>query len=482
MKKLLSLILAGLILSSGMIACSDKTVKETESSSSDASTETESETLNDEFIFSTTYYNDMPAQDFDGWVMNIAGGYGVANNGGVCEHITVDQLSGDEFDDDLFNRIISVNDKYNVSVLTHDVDVPASIKLSVVSGTQDFALGADTMESLPQTINGECAMSVTELDTVNLDNPYWDQSAKKQLMIHDKMYYCLSDMSFSHYDSVAVLYYNGGLLEDHQITESPYDLYKDGRWTLERMYEMVEAVSRDVTGDGKLTVGEDIIGLVGRELRFMPPLSSSCTDLILWDDENETFTLNLAGEEVIAIGEWLGKICLNESLAKMDKGDAIAAFKADRALFDSRLLGNFRSLRDKEDDYGIIPWPALEENTEIKFYNRNPTAVFVAAGNDHPDETGTLMDAMAAYAYDYIIEDYIHKAVIGKGARDRESADVIIQLLDKRVYDLSYSFGMDSVGFAWENAIAKGNFVSMAKTIQKVFDRSVVKALKIYED
>ena len=54
MKKLLSLILAGLILSSGMIACSDKTAKETESSSSDASTETESETLNDEFIFSTT--------------------------------------------------------------------------------------------------------------------------------------------------------------------------------------------------------------------------------------------------------------------------------------------------------------------------------------------------------------------------------------------------------------------------------------------
>lgn len=478
--RLLALILTGLILASCMASCSDSTT-ETESSSQ-ADSVTEPETSAVDAVPTTTYFNDMPQQDFDGWVMNIAGGYGTANNGGVCEHITVDQLSGDEFDDDLFNRVIAVNDKYNAEVVTHDVDVAGSLKLSVAAGTQDFALGADTFESLPQTINSGNAMSVTELPTVDLDKPYWDQGAKEYLMIFDKMYYCLSDMSFSHYDSTAVLFYNGGLLDDNGFDQSPYELYKDGKWTLSAMYEMLEIVSRDLDGNGKMEVGADLIGLVGRELRFMPALSASGTDLILWDDDEDTFKLNLAGEEVIAIGEWLNKICFDASLSSMDKGDAVAAFKADKALFDSRLLGNFRGLRDKEDDYGIIPWPSLEENTEIKFYNRNPTVVIVAAGNDHPDETGTLMDAMAAYAYDYIIEDYITKAVIGKGARDQESAQVVRDILDNRVYDISYAFGIESVGFSWENAIAKNNYASMAKTIQKVFDRSVIKALKPYED
>ena len=36
-------------------------------------------------------------------------------------------------------------------------------------------------------------------------------------------------------------------------------------------------------------------------------------------------------------------------------------FKAGGCLFYSRLLGDFRNLRDKEDDYGIICFPALEE-------------------------------------------------------------------------------------------------------------------------
>lgn len=478
--KLLALILAALMLSSSFLACSDKDVKDTEAESS---SDSESETVDEAFVSATTYYQDMPAIDFDGWSFNCAGGYGDAGSAkGVTDHITMDALTGDEFSDDLYNRVVAINDKYNITFTTDDSDVAKAVKLSVVSGTEDYVLGSDLYDGLSALILSDYVKDVNTVQTVNLDNPYWDQGAREYLTINDRMFYIMSDASFSHYDSAALLFYNGLLLTDNQITDSPYVLYKEGKWTMEAMWNMMETVASDLDGDGKYTEGSDILGLTGRTLIFAPQLNGSGTDTIVWNEEEMTYNLNLSNEIVMEVGEWCRKMIVDSEISVMDKD--YDTFKKDKSLFLSLLLGSYRSMRDKEDDYGIVPWPSIQENMETRVHVRNPTALIIPSGleEETADNVGIIVEALAAYSYDYIIEDYITRAVIGKGARDQESADIIRDIMDKRAYDIKSAFGITSVDFAWENSIKKGTYVSMEKTVEKAFRRSVDKALAPYVD
>lgn len=484
-KKLTALILACLMMSMPLLSCSEsaenkdsESVKETDSSS-----DTSSNTSEEISEPTTTYYNDMEAENFNGWTVNIAGGYGkLSDIDSVCEYITMEEITGDEFNDALYNRIIAVDDKYNVSVVTHDISaVDTAVKLSVTGGTQDFQLCADVFEFIPSLITGGYSIPITDIPTVDLDMPYWDQGAKEALMINGVMYYVLSDISFSHYDSTAVLFYNGVILNEYQIPESPYELYKDGRWTMDNMYNILETVATDTNGDGVMEYGEDLFGVIGRDLRYQPQLSASGVDVMRWNDEQQTFEICYTDETVVKVGDSIRKMLFDSNFADMSEKDAFKIFKAGKALFDSHLLGNFKGYRDLEDDYGIIPWPSVEENMEIKAYCRNPTALLIPAGQRKTEEQlGTVMSALAAYGYDYIIDNYINRTVIGKGARDRDSAEVIRSILDKRMYDVTYSFGLGSAAGGWEKALKNGSYASAEKTLSKVFKSTLKQALKPY--
>ena len=56
-------------------------------------------------------------------------------------------------------------------------------------------------------------------------------------------------MNLSAYDLTHVLLFNENLIRDYKF-ESPFDLVESGKWTFDRMYEMMTKVSIDLNGDG----------------------------------------------------------------------------------------------------------------------------------------------------------------------------------------------------------------------------------------
>lgn len=485
-RRLLALILAALITAASVVSCSENQTEESEnqtSSAEESGMESVSESAAAEDT-GTHYYDEIEDEDFDGWTVNCAGGYGeLGDMDGVCEYFTIEDITGDEFNDALYNRILAVGDKFNVDVVTHDLrDIPSSVKRSVTSGTRDYQLCAEVYDDLPALITGNYSIPITSLPNVDIEMPYWDEGAKEVLMINGIMYYVLSDISFSHYDSTAVLFYNGVILDEYQV-ESPYDLYVGGQWTMDNMYSICETVSSDTNGDGVMTYGEDLYGVVGRDLRYQPQLSASGVDVMKWSEEEGTYNICYTDETVIAIGEMTRKMLLESNFADMIGDDPTNVFKKGNALFNSQLLGTFKGLRDLEDDYGIIPWPSIEENMEIRAYCRNPTALLVCSGQGDTEleMLGTVMSALAAYGHDYIIGNYITRTVIGKGARDPQSADVIRSILDKRMYDVTYSMGLGTAAGGWYKALKNSSYASQERVLTKTFKSLVRTALEPYE-
>jgi len=221
-------LLALLLLLPTFAACSEKQQDEGEPDKAAVTTQTPSaeEFPEEEDDGKSHYYENLEAADYGGWTFNIA------NDGLSAEYysgFTVEELTGDVFSDDLYNRQIAVQDKYNIVISENHNGSVNGIKQCVTSGTGDVAFGYVLSGSCMGLITGNYVLPVSDLPTIDLTKPYWDQGSQKNLTFFGKMYYGYPDIGWDHYESVAVLFYNGWLLTNNSVQESPYDLYMEGK-------------------------------------------------------------------------------------------------------------------------------------------------------------------------------------------------------------------------------------------------------------
>ena len=477
--KILALLLALAVLASSLGACSEK--PDTEEGGeivSQNNAQPSAEALPDEEPDDgkSHYYEDLAGEDFDGWTLNIANdGLSTEYYSGFC----VEELTGDSFTDGLYNRQIAIQDKYNIVIQETNNGSASTIRQSVTSGSGDVAFGYVLTASCMGLISSNYVLPVSELPNIDMDRPYWDQGARKTLTFFDKMYFGYADIGWDHYESMAVLFYNGYLLTNNAVNESPYDLYMEGKWTLDAMYDMIGVVAKDADGDGKMVSGKDIFGWSGREFEYLPSLYSSNLRLVSYNAEEDAYVMDVTQENVMAVGDKLNRIINDKTLSVIGRNDETRnMFKDGKCLFYSRLLGDFRNLRDKEDDYGIICYPSLEENTEGMVYVQQPYAILVPSDCTDTGRMGTLLEALAAYTYDNVLDDYITKTVIGKGVRDEQSAQLLRKFITIRAFDLCYAFNVFAPIDAYGLGVTSGNYASAQKRQEKVFAKSVAKSVE----
>ncbi|MBR5679991.1 MAG: hypothetical protein IKX19_04995, partial [Clostridia bacterium] len=190
----------------------------------------------------TDYFGRLEAKDYGGWTLNIAND---ELHPDWFIGFTAEELTGDEFNDSLYNRSIAVQDKFNVVVSEHHEGSVNGIKNCVMAGSGDVGFGYVIAASCMEMITGKYVKAMSDMPCIDMTRPYWDQGAKKTLTFFGKMYYGYCDISWDHYESMAVLFYNGDLLTVNGIQDTPYTLTLEGKWTIDKMREMCELVKKD---------------------------------------------------------------------------------------------------------------------------------------------------------------------------------------------------------------------------------------------
>ncbi|MBE6540960.1 MAG: extracellular solute-binding protein [Ruminococcaceae bacterium] len=481
--KLFSLLLAVLMLSSALASCANND-KESKDESKNPAVQNPDDSQETE----GGYYSEVPVQDMNGYTLNIIGGMYEAteiDSVGNIEFIYIDEYVSDDFFAKMHNRFLTVGQKYDVKfniVGSVNDDINDIVKQSIMGGTHDYSMAYCYIDKSNSMVAAGHLYNLYDLD-LDLTQPYFDHFAESNLALNNKLYQLFSSISYSHYESACILFYNGHILENKQIESSPYDLWKEGKWTMDAMTKMTEQGSTDVNNDGKYTIGNDILGLTGQTLRYISPVLASDTNVIVWDSDNNTFKPNMTDETVMAIGKatrklWLQTPCNSDSASGTD---STTLFKANKTLFSSDYLGQFRSIRDKEDNYGIIMWPGIEENMDLRVHLRNPTHLSVLSDitEQEKEYIPLIISALAAYSEDYITEDYKKIAVIAGGARDQESAEVISYVINNTAYDISAAFGL-SVHHAWRESVLDGLFASRQKSLTREFNTEIEEVINTY--
>ena len=393
-----------------------------------------------------------------------------------------DEITGDKLGDAIYNRNRYIEQHLNMTMnVVKENGAGNLFSQSALSGSGDYDLGFDLIQEYGAGLLQKGLLrSFNTIKTVDLTNPWWDQSALRDMTVEGQSFFGLMDISFDMLESLTVLFYNGALIVQHQL-DDPYELFLSNEWTIDRMKSMMESVTQDADGDDRMDIKKDRFGLAGREYKFQPMLFTSGVQLMSWDDEERQFRLNMMDERFLTVSEAIASIYVkgNPNVDYSDYNAGREAFAEGRVLFYSRLLGDYNNMRTNEDDYGVICFPRIDYAAQTtRYFVQDPDAIFLPVvvsddngdGKGDYDEIGSFLEAIGAYSRDVTKNVYVDSAVIGKGMRDQNSAAMVRIMMGNLGYDLAQTYALTTIQQGFTTAVtSNGNFASTAKKMEKQF-------------
>ena len=418
MKRVLSLLCAILMLTS-VVACG-KTEEPavTTIAGNDAATEATTAATEPPKAFDS-----VPEQNLGGDFQVL---YAQADN--CYEDFHAETLTGDVKNDLIYERNLMVEEKLGVDIQiswTDYKDVDAKCQLQVQSGSDDYDLFGGHRISLALSYQG-MQYNIKDITTIDLTKEWWDLGYVDAITINDSLYTVIGDIGVSTLLFVSSLTFNKRLMDEANIAY-PYDLVRDGKWTMDALYNMTVDYGSDLNGDGQVKREDDLLSIVGwsSESGYSNFYSTGFAFInrdaagdyaISYDSER----LNAIIEKVVAL--WTTDYAYNN----MGSGTAeheitYGIFPAGRALFSDIVLskiGTFYS--DMNDDYGILPLPKYDENQEsYKSYLGFTIPILYLPNNAADAErTGTIMEALCTASYDNVTPQMYEIVTKLKNARD----------------------------------------------------------------
>ena len=299
----------------------------------------------------------------------------------------------------------------------------------------------------------------------------------------DRLYWIAGDINFVDDYAVEAVFFSRSLCDDHGLAY-PYELVKEGKWTLDRMLEMANAVKTDVNGDGKYTVEDDIVGHLEQNDHVKHWLYAMGEKSVDIDAEGNLRLRILDERQIGAIDKLYGAMVEND-LTYTGKA---ADFAAGHALFYGDMLAFVNQLREMTTDFGIIPMPKYDEaQARYGEYISNgwTTAYAVPMTNGDPARTGVILEVLSGYSTDTVRQALYEVALSAKLVRDTDSVEMLDIIFDSKSYDWAVDFTWGSGFASLYNGIytsRKNNYVSTAEKKAQSLEKTITDLMEKVKD
>lgn len=486
MKRLVSVILVMSLLLLSFASCSENNSNEEKSAdptASDVVVTEEEETVAPEDL--------LPKEDYEGYsfrILNNLSNFAYTNIG-------ENELTGEALDDAVFNRNKTVEDILNItfSIETMEWSVTKSTIQKVVTAGEDaydfYTL--DLSVQLGNVLNGT-NINVLDIDSLSLENPWWNKKAIDSVTIGDAVYSFFGDLHTGYFESYGIAVFNKDILTDLNL-EDPYECVRNNDWTLDKMIGMLDAAKIDKDGDGQWTV-EDQYGLTMYESNFSNVFTTGAdADMIkkdasgmpYWDGGDEHF--------VDAYTKVAGSIFYDKSNNAINAKGTLPGslelyrlvFIYGRALFLVTQIGVLKDLRDVDFNLGVVPVPKYDEKQNdyrsLIFCGANACGIPVT--NPDIERTGLVLEHMAAHSTKTVRNVYMNQTLDFKYIQDQEGQEMLDIVLSTGVFELAQVYDWGGLAGTVLGGINSGNTTiisKLAKLSSKV-ESGVQKTMESFE-
>ena len=314
---------------------------------------------------------------------------------------------------------------------------------------------------------------------IDLTQPWWWISCIKEMSVDGATYnYLVGEMNLNNFLKMSAFYFNERLIE-RQLGLTANDMYKkvdEKTWTLDELHRLVSKSYYDVNGDSIANEG-DLFGMpiAGNETINQMVLSTKFD--IYQRNADSSITILLNNPRMVSVCDKLTRLMHENSgvyiQAKVDNASGYDSFVVDdfasgKYVFMAQRFSavTTASMRQMEDDYGIIPYPTLEEGDEyVSFIQNSSTCVSVpyAVDDDRFERVCAVLEALSAEAYRSVTEKFYEYALKSKYVRDDYNSPRMIDIIYKtstKVFLEEYKDNAGSIMGIMASAITSKNNVS----------------------
>lgn len=363
----------------------------------------------------------------------------------------VDDRNGGVIDNAVYDAISATEERFGVDIVALHSGTGTEgehvtwIKNQIGAGKTDFDV-ARTHDVHGANLSLEGVLvDLYDVPNLNFEKPWWPKNTIESLTFMGQMYLMSSSISYRGLSSTSALFFNKGLMTDHGY-ELPYDQVKSGEWYLEDLFISVEDfhLEGDMGEDGKSE--DDTFGIVIPSQLYCWPESFGI-EVVQKDPETGELILNGHDERMYDMVELMYNVVWeNDGGYVITRPAAQTMFGEGRALYIPVHMGSAVDVfLDYDVDYGIIPYPKLNEDQE-QYYAGYTDRYFVIP-NTCPDTAyvGTILESMSAEGYRQVTPAYFEVALKNRYTKDQTSKEMVDLIKQSMILDFTYVYG----GNAW---------------------------------
>jgi len=391
------------------------------------------------------------------------------------EELFIEEETGDPVEDAIYLRNKKIEERFNVNLNMVLADTPAQTGLkNAQAGLSDYELIADHMLAMGSASLQKPFFNWLEIPTIDLSKPWFPSDILREMTVNNLLYVLAGDYCHTHVYLTICMFFNKKLVQDYAI-EDPYKMTLDGKWTLDKLSEITKDLYNDLNGSGTADM-DDFYGftsnyhgsVIAYEYSSGMRIMNKTANSIEYALPNEKTYANF--QKIYDLfnqrGTYAGTWELSEDL-----------FQRNQAVFMNLYLSFAKTLRDSENDFGIIPYPKFDEAQE-KYHtvvNAAATLLAIPITAREPDKIGKIVNALNAESWKTVVPQYYDIGMKVKFARDDESVKTMDMLLDGRVYDLARVYDDNDNGYVYylQALMSKNN-----SDIASWFDKQQGKAEK----
>ncbi len=371
---------------------------------------------------------------------------------GMKTALAPEEIKGEDVSDAVFKRNVKVQGLYNVNI--KKINKPYNETATFV--TTQCSSGDTTVDvafvqaaTVPTLIASKSLNDISANDEIDIYEPWWNQTIRESSQFggSSELYYAQSEISLTAFELTWCIIANLDMMNTLKL-DAPYDLVKNGEWTMEKMFELAKKGSKADSNGGGYTYNSQTNCVVGFTTyhKFTAAGVNGAGVFITDKDEMGYPEFLPQREKFIDVVEDYAEFFTTDGagLHAQDNDKHYEQVFADqRALLAGVEIKATSKYRASEFKYGILPVPKYDEEQERYYSNVNDTApvLVIPVTNAEHEKTGIILDTMAYLSYKEVLPVYYESNLSYKALQDMDSIDMLNIIRDSRCFEVSLLYG-----------------------------------------
>lgn len=276
---------------------------------------------------------------------------------------------------------------------------------------------------------------------LQIEAPWWNQDFNDNMTYGGQLYFTIGDLGTVNKGSTAALYVNLELWDKNGLSETyggnPYELVRNGKWTVDTVFEAVSTFGSDDDNSGIIDY-KDTFGW-GGQLDDMWSIFYAAGEKIAKPNADGYPTITIYNERSAKLMEKLQELVQNKEhyISANDYFGVVQwpsvlveqGFTDGRALFYNASVGTVINLGIMEQAFGMLPVPKADELQENYYSLVNPWtstcfAVPTCVKGEKLSMAVDVLNVMGAESLNTVAPNYQEILEYMK-IRDDDSADML---------------------------------------------------------